>query len=151
MEKTFTRAGISNLNGKIQFRFTNDLQREKVLVKNGHTDVVFYELGSAMTKEAATEFLVAEGLQENVERKAAAPRAAKPAKVKPDTAARAQDEATLALLAAGEIEYEELSDSFVKLIEHKREAFPSHSEAQLVELVQFQTSDARMEEVEPNF
>lgn len=64
MEKTFTRAGISTNKGKIQFRFTNDLQRETVLSKNGHTDIVFYELGSAMSKSAAIEFLTAQGLVE---------------------------------------------------------------------------------------
>ena len=64
MEKTFTRAGVSTNNGKTQFRFTNDLQRETVLSKNGHTDIVFYELGSAMSKAAATEFLTAQGLVE---------------------------------------------------------------------------------------
>lgn len=64
MEKTFTRAGISTNKGKTQFRFTNDLQRETVLSKNGHTDIVFYELGSAMSKAAATDFLTAQGLVE---------------------------------------------------------------------------------------
>lgn len=64
MEKTFTRAGVSTNNGKTQFRFTNDLQRETVLSKNGHTNIVFYELGSAMSKAAATDFLTAQGLVE---------------------------------------------------------------------------------------
>lgn len=151
MEKTFTRAGISNLNGKVQFRFTNDLNRETVLVKNGHTDVVFYELGSAMTKAAATEFLVAKGLEETVVK--AAPKAPKPAKVKPDTAARAKDEAILAKLDAGELEYDETSDSFKRLVAEKRQLFPSHTEEQLAELVAFQAR-ANMKEfgdLEPTF
>jgi len=62
--KTFTRAGISTSKGKTAFRFTNDLNREVVLSKNGHTDIKFYELGDALTKEQATAFLVAKGYTE---------------------------------------------------------------------------------------
>lgn len=60
MEKTFTVAGTSNLNGVVKLRFANDLAgRIKVLVKNGHTDVNLLELPTAMTKEAATAYLQA--------------------------------------------------------------------------------------------
>jgi len=57
MTKTFTRVGISTNKGKTQFRYTNDLNRETVLSKNGHTDIVFYELGEALTKEQASEVM----------------------------------------------------------------------------------------------
>jgi hypothetical protein len=77
MEKTFTRAGTSKLNGVVAYRFTNDLQRETVLHKNGHTDIVFYELAEAMTKEAATLFLAVRGVTADVPAKTAkAPKAA---------------------------------------------------------------------------
>lgn len=48
--KTFTFVGSSTLNGKFKYRYTNDNTRVKVLVKNGHTDVIFVELPRAMTK-----------------------------------------------------------------------------------------------------
>jgi len=58
MEKTFTVAGTSNLNGVVKFRFANDLAaRVKVLVKNGHTDVKLVELPEPMTKADAIAFL----------------------------------------------------------------------------------------------
>ena len=148
-DKTFTRAGISNLNGKIQFRFTNDPKRERVLDKNGHTDIQFWELGEAMTKEQATAFLIAQGLSENT-----APKAAKAAKApKADKAARAKDEAILAKLDSGELVYDEQSDSFKAQVAAKRAMFPSHTDAQLAELVQFQTRANIKEfgDTEPNF
>jgi hypothetical protein len=57
MEKTFTRAGTSVLNGVKAYRFANDLNRERVLAKNGHTDILMLELGQPMTKEQAVAFL----------------------------------------------------------------------------------------------
>ena len=57
MEKTFTRAGTSVLNGVKAYRFANDLNRERVLAKNGHTDILMLELGEALTKDAAIQFL----------------------------------------------------------------------------------------------
>jgi hypothetical protein len=57
MEKTFTRAGTSVLNGRKAYRFANDLNRERVLSKNGHTDIVMFELGKPMTKDEAVLFL----------------------------------------------------------------------------------------------
>lgn len=57
MEKTFTRAGTSVLNGVKAYRFANDLNRERVLAANGHTDIIMFELGSAMTKAEAVLFL----------------------------------------------------------------------------------------------
>ena len=56
-DKTFTRAGTSVLNGVKAYRFANDVNRERVLAKNGHTDIHMIELGAAMTKEQAIQFL----------------------------------------------------------------------------------------------
>lgn len=57
MEKTFTRAGVSVLNGVRAYRFANDAGRERVLEKNGHTDIQFFELAQPLTKQAAIEVL----------------------------------------------------------------------------------------------
>lgn len=147
-DKTFTRAGISTNKGNRQYRFTNDLNRERVLDKNGHTDIQFWELGAAMTREAATEFLLAKGLTESVVKSAP-----KTAKVKPYTAARAKDEATLDKLNRGEVEYNEQSDSFRKILADKRQNFPSHTEEQIQELAHFQAkcNQRAFGELEPNF
>jgi hypothetical protein len=60
MDKLFTVAGTSNLNGVVKFRFANDLKgRIKVLAKNGHTDIRLIALPEAMTKERAIAFLEA--------------------------------------------------------------------------------------------
>lgn len=146
MEKTFTRAGVSNNKGKIQFRFTNDLNREKVLDKNGHTDIVFFELGEAMTKVAATEFLVAQGLVEDVPAKTVTA-----SKAKEPT--RKDDEKILAMLERGTVEYDETSDKFQRLVEEKRQTFPSHTTEQLMDLVRFQAKAnvKAFGDLEPNF
>jgi hypothetical protein len=61
MEKLFTVAGTSNLNGVVKFRFANDLKsRVKVLQRNGHTDIDLMELPTEMTKEQAIAFLEAQ-------------------------------------------------------------------------------------------
>jgi hypothetical protein len=58
MEKLFTVAGTSNLNGAVKFRFANDFKsRVKVLERNGHTDIMLFELPRAMTKEEAIAHL----------------------------------------------------------------------------------------------
>jgi hypothetical protein len=60
MEKLFTVAGTSNLNGAVKFRFATDLKsRIKVLERNGHTDIDLRELPHPMTKAAAIAFLEA--------------------------------------------------------------------------------------------
>lgn len=58
MEKLFTVAGTSNLNGAVKFRFANDFKsRVKVLERNGHTDIMLFELPRAMTKAEAIAHL----------------------------------------------------------------------------------------------
>jgi hypothetical protein len=95
MEKLFTVAGTSNLNGVVKFRFANDLKsRIKVLERNGHTDIDLRELPLPMTKERAIAFLEAGD--------AAAPAAA------PLTVAELRDE----LAQAGELA-EDMTDEFL--------------------------------------
>jgi hypothetical protein len=111
-DKTFTRAGVSTNNGKTQYRFTNDLQRETVLSKNGHTNIEFYELGSAMTKEAAALFLAVRGITQDVPAKTAPKATAQPRKAKEPT--RKADEQILDKLRKGELEYDDADDDFVE-------------------------------------
>ena len=140
-DKTFTRAGVSTNKGQAQFRFTNDLQREKVLHKNGHTDIVFFELGSAMTKPQATQFLVEQGLTED-----------RPATVTKEPT-RKDDEKILAMMDRGTVEYDEQSDKFRRLVAEKRRMFPSNTEEQILEIARFQAKALQKEfgDLEPDF
>lgn len=98
MEKTFTVAGTSNLNGVVKFRFANDLKsRIKVLEKNGHTAVMLLELPTAMTKADAIAYL--ESLD------------AEPT--------REEDEALLALLELGAAEYDDAADVIVPAMDSR--------------------------------
>jgi hypothetical protein len=58
MSKTFTHAGVSKLDGQFKVRFCNDAFRQKVLIKNGHTDIDIVELKNPMTKEDAIAYLL---------------------------------------------------------------------------------------------
>jgi hypothetical protein len=59
MEKLFTVAGTSNLNGSVKLRLANDLKsRIKILERNGHTDIQLFELPRPMTKADAIAYLV---------------------------------------------------------------------------------------------
>lgn len=49
-DKTYKFAGISNHNGDYKVRFANDIMRIKILAKNGHEDIRFFELDEPMTK-----------------------------------------------------------------------------------------------------
>ena len=55
--KTFTVAGFSVLNGERKMRVANSMDRVKVLMANGHTEIELQELPRAMTKEEIAEFL----------------------------------------------------------------------------------------------
>ena len=60
MDKMFTVAGTSKLNGETKVRFANDLvTRIKVLGRNEHTEINLVELPQAMTKTDAVRFLSA--------------------------------------------------------------------------------------------
>ena len=58
MSKSFTHAGVSKLDGKFKVRFCNDALRQKVLIKNGHTDIDIVELKHPMSKEEAVAYLI---------------------------------------------------------------------------------------------
>jgi len=53
IDKTFTFAGVSDLNGVYKIRFANSADRVKVLQRNGHADIRLMDLGAAMTKYEA--------------------------------------------------------------------------------------------------
>ena len=55
---SFSHAGVSKLNGEFKVRFCNDAFRQKVLIKNGHTDIDIVELKHPMTKAEAVAYLL---------------------------------------------------------------------------------------------
>jgi hypothetical protein len=57
-DKTFSVAGISNLNGEYKVRFANDIMRIKVLAKSGHTDIRLDELDGSFDKLTAAKMLL---------------------------------------------------------------------------------------------
>ena len=54
--KTFTVAGFSVLAGVKKMRFANSMDRVKVLMANGHTDIELQTLPRAMTKDEIRVF-----------------------------------------------------------------------------------------------
>ena len=59
MDKTFTVAGVSTLNGVVKYRVANSLKRDAVLKKSGHTDIKLIELPKAMSKDDAFAYIAA--------------------------------------------------------------------------------------------
>ena len=59
MDKLFSVAGVSTLNGAVKYRVANSLKREAILKKSGHTDIKLIELPNPMTKEDAFAFIAA--------------------------------------------------------------------------------------------
>ena len=59
MDKMFSVAGVSTLNGVVKYRVANTLKREAILKKSGHTDIKLIELPNPMTKEDAFAFIAA--------------------------------------------------------------------------------------------
>ena len=57
-EKLFSVAGTSKLNGKVAVRVANNINRAKVLARNGHTDVKLEVLPKAMNKADATAYVL---------------------------------------------------------------------------------------------
>ena len=86
MEKTFTFAGISTLNGTVAYRFANGADRVKVLAKNGHIDIDLRSLPEPMTKAAAIEWLGTHGIVAE-ENRVTAPKAQKAPKAKAEPVA----------------------------------------------------------------
>jgi hypothetical protein len=62
-DKTWTVVGTSIKRGEKKLRFANGTAdaRQKVLEKDGHTEVCLWDLPSKMTTAAATEWLAAQG------------------------------------------------------------------------------------------
>jgi hypothetical protein len=54
--KMFTVAGHSTLDGVRKTRFATTMDRVKVLMRNGHTDIELQELPHAMTKDEIRAF-----------------------------------------------------------------------------------------------
>ena len=66
-DKTFKYAGISQHDGEYKVRFANDIMRIKILAKNGHKDVRFFELDEPMTKlDAIHSIMDFEELQDGI-------------------------------------------------------------------------------------
>ena len=59
MDKQFSVAGVSTLNGVVKYRVANSLKREAILRKSGHTEIKLIELPQAMSKEDAFAFIAA--------------------------------------------------------------------------------------------
>jgi hypothetical protein len=57
MDKLFSVAGVSTLNGVVKYRVANSLKREAILRKSGHTDIKLIELPNPMSKEDAFTFI----------------------------------------------------------------------------------------------
>ena len=62
MSKLFAYAGTCVVNGATVYKFANDANRAAVLTKLGATDVNMIELPFTMGKEAAVEYLAAQGI-----------------------------------------------------------------------------------------
>ena len=66
--KTFTVVGVSKLNGKFKVRYANNLNRIKVLAKNGHTDIAMIQLPEpTWATDAVHQLLDMEFMIENTE------------------------------------------------------------------------------------
>ena len=62
VEHTYTVAGTSLFDGVVTYRFANSVKRMKVLERNGHKDVTFWELPRAMVLKDAVAFLKTKGV-----------------------------------------------------------------------------------------
>lgn len=102
-DKTYSVVGVTRQpDGKVKVRWTNNIMRIKILVREGHTDIQLADLGKEMTKydgvlaiKDLPEFQTAfaqEAIAEYLEEKA--PKAARPAVAGADVA-EAADAATV--------------------------------------------------------
>jgi hypothetical protein len=80
MEKLFSVAGTSSLEGVVKFRVANGsaAARTKVLERSGHTDIKLVDLAKPMSKEDAIAFVQSNGFNAT----AAAPKPTKAPKQK---------------------------------------------------------------------
>ena len=58
VEQLFTRIGVTTRRGKTRVRFTNNPEREIILVKDGHDDITILDLPQPMTKPEAVTWLM---------------------------------------------------------------------------------------------
>lgn len=66
--KTFTVVGVSKQNGKFKVRYANNLNRMKVLAKNGHTDIAMIQLDEpTWPTDAVHQLLDMEFMKDNAE------------------------------------------------------------------------------------
>lgn len=83
MSKLFAFAGTCVENGAVVYKFANDAKRAKALERFGCTDVNMIELPFTMAKEAAIDYLNAQGMTASKPARATKTKsAAKPATVK---------------------------------------------------------------------
>ena len=82
MEKLFTVAGTSSLEGVVKFRVANGsaAARTKVLERSGHIEIKLVDLAKPMSKEAAIAFVQSNGFVASVAEKPAKVAKAKVAK-----------------------------------------------------------------------
>ena len=80
MSKLFAYAGTCVVNGATVYKFANDANRAAVLTKLGATDVNMIALPFAMGKEAAVDYLTAQGMTAGWRRAAAVAKTAPKAK-----------------------------------------------------------------------
>lgn len=68
MDKTFTIAGVSVIDGRKTYRFANGnlKQRESTLKHFGHTGIELMALAKPMTKEQAVVFLQKKGIHAEI-------------------------------------------------------------------------------------
>jgi len=141
MSKTFGVAGVSKLNGEVKARFAQDMDRVKVLEKNGHTDIKLFQLPQPMTKEDALLWLV-EHFTDADKDQYLAIRSAQPSASKPAApagtralAAKAEKPAKAAKTAMTNVDGVAITET---MLAKKREMFPSHTDEQLADLIRYQ-------------
>jgi len=101
MSKLFAFAGTCTENGATVYKFANDANRAKALERFGCTDVKMIELPFTMAKEAAIDYLNAQGM--SATKPARAAKSAKPAAVKVKAAKTTQVVATKAKRVPAEL------------------------------------------------
>lgn len=136
MSKTFGVAGVSKHNGEVKVRFAQDMNRVKVLERNGHTDVQLFLLPTPMTKEDALLWLVENFDSANTEQYLAI-RNAQPGASNSTTPTKADKPAPAAKAQA--LAPEGITK---EMLAKKREIFPSHTDEQLAELIRYQMRQA---------
>jgi hypothetical protein len=108
MEKLFTVAGTSSLEGVVKFRVANGsaTARTKVLERSGHTDIKLVDLATPMSKEDAIAFVQSNGFNTTVAAKVA--KAPKQKTVKLATIVKKVSKKFIAAKASKEVPAEQL-------------------------------------------